>query len=95
MSPISTPGSSRPPSPILRSFAGLTVTPQVAKSANGDRVESLSRTNSLKKKPRRGSSPAMAPFLAKFEEMTGEGKLQKIAVVSFSSFVLVELEDLY
>jgi hypothetical protein len=50
--------------------------------------ESLSRKNSLKAPlPRRGSSPALAPFLAKYDEYTGDdGKKQKVCVIGSGSW---------
>ncbi|GAA6000638.1 glycerol-3-phosphate dehydrogenase family protein [Rhodotorula paludigena] len=109
---VSTPGSSRPPSPLLRAMANLSMSQkkeeQQAGSAASDKgddetddakddkerqrrpsmTESLSRKNSLKAPlPRRGSSPALAPFLAKYDEYTGEeGKEQKICVIGSGSW---------
>ena len=49
--------------------------------------ESLARKTSLKgPSPRRGSSPAMIPFLAKFEPMDGTGKVEKVAVIGSGSW---------
>lgn len=51
-------------------------------------AEGLSRKGSLKAPmPRRGSSPALAPFLAKYDEYTGDsGKTQKICVIGSGSW---------
>ncbi|BGP50395.1 hypothetical protein JCM10450v2_006314 [Rhodotorula kratochvilovae] len=105
---VSTPGSSRPPSPLLRAMANLSMSQQKqeeAAAAGGDTTptgddeqakrerrpsvaESLSRKNSLKAPlPRRGSSPALAPFLAKYDEFTGDsGKTHKICVIGSGSW---------
>ncbi|GAA5823135.1 hypothetical protein JCM11251_007497 [Rhodosporidiobolus azoricus] len=100
-SPVSTPGSSRPPSPLLRAMNNLSM--QSADKKDGDDDEKkdaegnprrpsisggLSRTNSLKQGgSRRGSSPALAPFLAKFDEFTGEGdRLEKICCIGSGSW---------
>lgn len=49
--------------------------------------ESLARKTSLKApRSRRGSSPAMIPFLAKFEPMDGLGKVEKVAVIGSGSW---------
>jgi len=102
----STPGSSRPPSPLLRAMANLSMSQQKQEQdeAEGDKdaadkdskrerrpsesvAEGLSRKGSLKAPiPRRGSSPALAPFLAKYDEFTGDGKTQKICVIGSGSW---------
>ncbi|GAA5891235.1 hypothetical protein JCM8208_002555 [Rhodotorula glutinis] len=101
----STPGSSRPPSPLLRAMANLSMSQQKQEQdeaegdAAGDKdqkrerrpsesvAEGLSRKGSLKAPiPRRGSSPALAPFLAKYDEFTGDGKTQKICVIGSGSW---------
>lgn len=93
ISPVSTPDSSRPPSPLLRAFNQLSMNPLTQTSAAAMApVEaelepiSLSRANSLSKKPRRMSSPAMAPFLTAFEPMDGTGKTQRVAVIGSGSW---------
>lgn len=53
-------------------------------------LDTLSRRASISSargpKVRRGSSPAMAPFLAKFEPMDGTGQIEKIAVIGSGSW---------
>ncbi|GAA6003934.1 hypothetical protein JCM10207_006474 [Rhodosporidiobolus poonsookiae] len=100
VSPVSTPGSSRPPSPLLRAMNNLSMSND-KKAAEEDKTDEsgaaqrrpsisggLSRKNSLKQpNARRGSSPALAPFLAKFDEFTGEGeRLEKICVIGSGSW---------
>ncbi|GAA5988344.1 hypothetical protein JCM11641_003488 [Rhodosporidiobolus odoratus] len=100
VSPISTPGSSRPPSPLLRAMTNLSMSAD--KQKEGEKKEGedagparrpsvsggLSRKNSLKQpSARRGSSPALTPFLAKFDEFTGTGdKLEKICCIGSGSW---------
>ncbi|GAA6006160.1 hypothetical protein JCM11491_002055 [Sporobolomyces phaffii] len=95
----STPGSSRPPSPLLKALNKLSMTSEKEKegkegasglgrrpSVNGG---SLSRKNSLKTPiPRRGSSPALAPFLAKYDQFTGNetGREEKVCVIGSGSW---------
>ncbi|GAA6043961.1 hypothetical protein JCM8097_004890 [Rhodosporidiobolus ruineniae] len=110
VSPVSTPGSSRPPSPLLRAMNNLSMSndkkkEQQAKdgddSKDGEIVApnprrpsisgggGISRKNSLKagSGSRRGSSPALTPFLAKFDEFTGEGdRLEKVCVIGSGSW---------
>lgn len=83
VSPVSTPSSSRPPSPLLRPFAQLSLGKDELTTQS-----SMVRKASLKAQPRsrRGSSPAMQPFLAKFQEMDGTGKIEKIAVIGSGSW---------
>ncbi|GAA5975377.1 hypothetical protein JCM5350_006460 [Sporobolomyces pararoseus] len=97
---ISTPGSSRPPSPLLKALNKLSMTSEQGKeekegdSSLGRRPSvnkggSLSRKNSLKAPiPRRGSSPALAPFLAKYEQFTGSetGREEKVCVIGSGSW---------
>ncbi|BGP02014.1 hypothetical protein NBRC10513v2_005661 [Rhodotorula toruloides] len=109
-SPTATPGSSRPPSPLLRAMTNLSMSQNKQRKEGGqdgsddetDKEgddgekerrpslgESLSRKGSLKAPlPRRGSSPALAPFLAKYDEFTGSpsGKLEKICVIGSGSW---------
>ncbi|GAA5859113.1 hypothetical protein JCM8547_004006 [Rhodosporidiobolus lusitaniae] len=100
VSPVSTPGSSRPPSPLLRAMNNLSMSNDKKEGAseglpapvarrpsvsNGG----ISRRNSLKNGggSRRGSSPALAPFLAKFDEFTGEGdRMEKICCIGSGSW---------
>ncbi|BGP18585.1 hypothetical protein JCM10213_002127 [Rhodosporidiobolus nylandii] len=109
---VSTPGSSRPPSPLLRAMNNLSM--QSSEKKDGEKKDGekkdgehkddedtplarrpsisgnggISRKNSLKRSnSRRGSSPALTPFLAKFDEFTGEGdKLQKICCIGSGSW---------
>ena len=100
---ISTPGSSRPPSPLLKALNKLSMTSEKdgqdessgdGKSGLGRRPSvnnggSLSRKNSLKTPiPRRGSSPALAPFLAKYDQFTGNdsGREEKVCVIGSGSW---------
>ncbi|KAL8293296.1 hypothetical protein RQP46_000990 [Phenoliferia psychrophenolica] len=94
ISPMSTPGSSRPPSPLLKAMGALQMNPMTQSSADSvaQGVDSegkpIMRKLSVKKapKPRRGSSPAMVPFLAKFDPMDGTGKTEKVAVIGSGSW---------
>lgn len=91
VSPFTTPGSSRPPSPLLRSFGQLSMNPltQTSAKAMSGGLDNLQRRASISlaaPKARRGSSPAMAPFLAKFEPMDGTGKIEKVAVIGSGSW---------
>ncbi|GAA5849337.1 hypothetical protein JCM5353_006742 [Sporobolomyces roseus] len=100
---IATPGSSRPPSPLLKALNKLSMTSEKdgqdessgdGKSSLGRRPSvnnggSLSRKNSLKTPvPRRGSSPALAPFLAKYDQFTGNdsGREEKVCVIGSGSW---------
>lgn len=96
----STPGSSRPPSPLLKALNKLSMTSEKrdkegkeGESGLGRRPSvnggSLSRKNSLKAPlPRRGSSPALAPFLAKYDQFTGNdsGREEKVCVIGSGSW---------
>ncbi|ORY75981.1 NAD-dependent glycerol-3-phosphate dehydrogenase C-terminus-domain-containing protein [Leucosporidium creatinivorum] len=96
VSPLSTPGSSRPPSPLLRAMNNLSMQnateppPKTRRGSVGDSLGDtlLKRKTSLKSPmPRRGSSPAMAPFLAKFEEMDPNAEIEeKVAVIGSGSW---------
>lgn len=99
---ISTPGSSRPPSPLLKALNKLSMSSGAEKDKNSETGEasglgrrpsvnqgSLSRKNSLKTPlPRRGSSPALAPFLAKYDQFTGNdsGREEKVCVIGSGSW---------
>jgi hypothetical protein len=67
----------------------LTQTSAKAMAGHGTGLDNLQRRASISlaaPKARRGSSPAMAPFLAKFEPMDGTGKIEKIAVIGSGSW---------
>ncbi|GAA6063396.1 hypothetical protein JCM10212_002967 [Sporobolomyces blumeae] len=103
---MATPGSSRPPSPLIKAMNKLAMSNSADKKKekeDGEKGEgesglgrrpsvnggSLSRKNSLKAPiPRRGSSPALAPFLAKYEQFTGTetGRTEKICVIGSGSW---------
>ncbi|KAK4052394.1 hypothetical protein OIV83_002196 [Microbotryomycetes sp. JL201] len=102
---LSTPGSSRPPSPLIRSLNNLQIskeqqqddqaatTPKQRRPSEATSNASLGETllkrqTSLKAPlPRRGSSPAMAPFLAKFETMdAASGDEEKVCVIGSGSW---------
>ncbi|GAA5931533.1 hypothetical protein JCM1841_005540 [Sporobolomyces salmonicolor] len=97
-SAVSTPGSSRPPSPLIKAMNKLAMSNAAEKDVKGgdegvrrrpSMTESLSRKNSLKSPlPRRGSSPALAPFLAKYETFTGTetGRIEKVCVIGSGSW---------
>ncbi|GAA5881377.1 hypothetical protein JCM1840_004871 [Sporobolomyces johnsonii] len=92
---VSTPGSSRPPSPLIKAMNKLAMSNSAEKGGDEgvkrrpSMTESLSRKNSLKQPlPRRGSSPALAPFLAKYETFTGTetGRIEKVCVIGSGSW---------
>lgn len=103
-SPGSIADSSRPPSPLLKAMGKLsmskpgeerppkprrTSTADSTGSAEGSNGNGLARKPSLKgPKARRGSSPALAPFLAKFEphESYQGDKPEKVCVIGSGSW---------